>query len=447
MTLPPPFKSSSSSSSSPSPSALSSSPLSSPSDRFQRYKLIASAMMGNGLEFYDFALFGVFSVHFASIFFPPGDTTTLLKTLSIYAVGFFSRPLGSLFFGRLGDLYGRKKALALSITLMGFATFGIGCLPTYQQAGVTAPLLLLALRLLQGFCLGGENNGSAIFLLEHLKKKRGLSGGLLITGGAMGTLLATFLGAVFVTTENGWRIPFLLGIGISLAGLYIRRSLDETPEFKTLQTLQPSHRPHSPLSVLFREHTPALCCAVVVGGLNGVFAHTLVAYINIYLNQVVHFSLSHALFQSCIGITLFGCFAPLCGALGDKIGAGRLMKGTAFVIALGGLVVFRLLLEASFPLFMTAIVLFALLVAGFNGPTNAFLNTLFPPQVRYTGIAFGYAVGAAIFGGTCLPVYTYLLDVTQQPLAPAFYLGGMALLGGLILRWYNRHNPVAFFKT
>jgi len=401
-----------------------------------RNKLIFSAMLGNGLEFYDFALFGVFSVHFSTIFFPAGDTTTLIKTLSIYAVGFFSRPLGSLFFGRIGDLYGRKKSLALSISLMGFVTCAIGFLPTYQQVGVFAPLSLLVLRLLQGFCLGGENNGSAVFLLEHLEKRKGLAGGLLITGGAIGTLLATFLGAVVTDIENGWRIPFILGVGISFAGFYIRQSLDETPEFKALK---PGERSHFPLAVVLKEYRPALFCAMVIGGLNNIFAHTLVAYTNIYLNQIVHFKLSHALLQGCIGISIYGCLAPLCSGLSDKFGASRMMKISSFSAVIGAIVVFRLLLEGSFPLYMVAIVFFALLVAGFNGPSNVFLNTLFPPKVRYTGIAFGYSTGAALFGGTCLPMYTYLLDVTQNPLAPAFYLGGAAFVAGLTLIWYGRH--------
>lgn len=402
-----------------------------------QWKLVLSAMLGNGLEFYDFALFGVFSVHFSLLFFPEGDMTALLKSLSIFAVGFLSRPLGSFFFGYFGDSYGRKKALAFSIILMGVATCGIGCLPTYKQTGLLAPILLLSLRLLQGFCLGGENNGSAIFLLEHLKKQKGLAGGLILTGGAIGTLLATFLGALFTQKgiiESGWRIPFLLGLGISFAGFYIRHRLEETPEFKNLQRTQ---RTFFPLKEILSQHLKPFLCTIVVGGLNGVFSYTLVVYINIYLNQVAHFSLSQSLFQTCIGIFLFGCFAPLIAAWSDKIGYAKMMRKTTLLNVFGGVIVFYLLSQGSFLLFLCAIFLTVLMVSGFNGPTNAFLNTLFPPEVRYTGIALGYALGIALFGGTTLIIYTFLIDVTQSVLSPALYFGGVSLLGYITLKKYD----------
>src|SRR3990167_4676755 len=159
-------------------------------------KILFSAIIGNGLEFYDFALFGAFSVTFSQLFFTGDKISSLLSTLSLFAVAFFVRPLGSLFFGYVGDLFGRKKALSYSIIFMGLFTFLIGCLPVYKDVGYLAPLLLLGCRLGQGFCLGGENNGSAIFLLEHHQQRKGFAGALILTGGAVGTIVATLFAAL-----------------------------------------------------------------------------------------------------------------------------------------------------------------------------------------------------------------------------------------------------------
>jgi MHS family proline/betaine transporter-like MFS transporter len=392
-------------------------------------KVILSAIIGNGLEFYDFALFGAFSVAFSKIFFTGDGISPLLGTLSIFAIAFFVRPIGSIFFGYLGDTYGRKKALTYSIIFMGFFTFLIGCLPTYETAGFVAPLLLVCCRLGQGFCLGGENNGSAIFLLEHLKQRKAYAGALILTGGAVGTILATFFAGLAnlpSMPEWAWRVPFLLGIFIGLLGTYIRNFLKETPEF--LQA-QKKKEKTSPLLHVLKAHTRPFVCAVGIGGVNGVLAYTVVVYIGVYLAKVINYPLSNSLFCSCLGLVLFGSLAPIAGHLADKMGERKVMTFSCFLTICCAPFIFYLLQQRDLAFILAAIALAATLMATFNGPTNALLQRLFPANVRYTGIAFGYATGAALMGGTQPLICTYLIETTQNSFAPAFYLMAAAGVG------------------
>ena len=407
-------------------------------------KVIFSAIIGNGLEFYDFALFGAFSVLLSKLFFTGDSITSLLSTLSIFAVAFFVRPLGSLFFGYLGDMYGRKKALTYSIIFMGLFTFLIGCLPTYQDIGYGAPLLLLCCRLGQGFCLGGENNGSSIFLLEHLSQRKGYAGALILTGGAIGTLLATFF-AGFVSLsfmpEWAWRLPFLFGIFIGLLGTYMRHSLEETPEFLLLS---PEGKHTSPLPFVLRKYMRPFLCTMGIGGVNGVLAYTLVVYINVYLTTVVKYPLSSSLFCSCIGLIIFGSLSPLVGHIADKIGERKVMFSSCVMTLFFSPIVFYLLQQQQVVPILVAIFIAAIMMSTFNSPTNALVQRLFPTKVRYTGIALGYAIGIALLGGTHPLLCTYLVEMTQNPYAPLFCLTFAAFVGMTSLYFSKGEVPLGF---
>jgi len=395
------------------------------------FKILMAGVIGNGLEFYDFALFGVFSGVFANIFFQGDDFIALLKSLGLFAAGFIMRPLGSVFFGHIGDRLGRKKALNISITLMGIATFLIGCLPTHEQVGFYAVLGLLLCRLIQGFCLGGENNGSAIFVLEHCKEGyKGLAGALILTGGAMGTLLAMFLGSWVMSPampQWGWRIPFWLGLTIALIGLYIRNQLEETPEYKN--ALQEKRIQKHPLKNMIKNNLKAFIGTIGIGGVNGIFAYTLVVFINLYLNKTVGVSVSNSMFYSCIGLSIFAFLAPVFGLMTDRYGAIRIMKRACLFSFFMSFPLFYLLYENTATSFSFAILLAALMMASFNAPTNYLLNTLFPVQARYSGIALGYAIGAAIFGGTAPLIYTFLLEITKNVYSPSLYLSLASVIG------------------
>jgi MHS family proline/betaine transporter-like MFS transporter len=396
-------------------------------------RIILSAIIGNGLEFYDFALFGAFSLTFSQLFFTGDKISSLLSTLSIFALAFFVRPLGSIFFGYLGDVFGRKKALSYSIIFMGIFTFLIGCLPVYNDVGYLAPLLLLCCRLGQGFCLGGENNGSAIFLLEHMKKRKGFAGALILTGGAVGTILATLFSALAnlsVMPAWSWRLPFLFGILIGLLGTYIRRSIEETPEFIAAQNQKERM---APLPFVLKNYTRPFLCAMGIGGVNGVLAYTLVVYISVYLNTVVKYPLTNSLLYSCIGLLIFGSLSPLVGHIADKVGERKVMFTSCILTICLSPCVFYLLQQQSLSSILMAILIAAVTMSTFNAPTNALLQRLFPTKVRYTGVALGYAVGIAILGGTQPLLCTYLIETTHDPYSPALYLIFAAFVGIIAL--------------
>lgn len=409
-------------------------------------KIVLSAIIGNGLEFYDFALFGAFSVTFSQLFFTGDKISSLLSTLSLFAVAFFVRPLGSIFFGYVGDVFGRKRALGYSIIFMGIFTFLIGCLPLYKDVGYLAPLLLLVCRLGQGFCLGGENNGSAIFLLEHMKERKGFAGALILTGGAIGTLLAIFFSALAslpFMPEWSWRIPFLCGILIGLLGTYIRRSIEETPEFLLAQN-QKRENATAPLPFVLKNYTRPFFCAMGIGGVNGVLAYTLVVYIGVYLNTIVKYPLTNSLLYSCLGLIIFGSLSPLMGYVADKIGERKVMATSCFLtVGLSPLIFYLLQQQTSASIF-GAILISALFMSTFNAPTNALLQQLFPTNVRYTGIALGYALGIALLGGTQPLICTFLIETTQNVYIPALYLICAAGLGMLSLFFSRKEVSLGF---
>ena len=408
----------------------------------KKLRVLLSSVIGNGLEFYDFTLFGAFTLKFSTLFSNPevAEVYRVMGMLLVFGIGFFARPIGALFFGAVGDRWGRRRALSLSIILMGLSTFAIGCLPTYGSIGIWAIIFLGVLRCFQGFCLGGENNGSAIFFLEHLKERKGLAGALILTGGAIGTVMAYGFSRIVSLDgmpDYAWRIPFLLGLFIALLGLYIRQNLPETDEFLALKREEPSRL--MPLSEVLRFHFRPFLCSVGIGGVNVALAYTTTTYLHVYIKQVVGYSIGDALLCTCLATILFGgLFAPLMGHLADRFSPYRVMQSGCLGVAFLALPLFYVLHGGSIEGILAGIVISSLLMGTFNGPTNAYLNTLFPASVRYTGIAFGYALGAALFGGMAPYYYAWLVESTGLPLAPAFYMIFMAGVGSLAMLYSRK---------
>lgn len=397
-----------------------------------KIKILTSGIVGTVLELYDFALYGALSIVISREFFPVNDPAiSLLAALGVFAAGFIMRPFGGIIIGHIGDNFGRKKALSLSIVLMAVPTFLIGILPTYNQIGIAAPIILICCRLLQGFCAGGEFNGASIFVIEHAKKSHtGLFGALINSANALGGLFATFVAAIVLLPglpEWSWRVAFIIGGAIGIVGLYIRRHMSETPEFE--KSVKKSLYTKLPLKSAIVDNYRSILCAMGMASCGTAYIYTQLVYMNIYLNKVVGVSLDKSLLVSSTGLLTLVCVTPLTGSLSDKIGRKKVM---VFFAMLGFFLVYPIFMLLQIGTIWSIIlpqILLGIIVGGYSGPMNAYLTELFPVQNRYSGVTLGFCIGQAIFGGITPFIATFLLNYTNDLLSPAYYLMGCSLIG------------------
>ena len=403
----------------------------------RRAKVLVASIMGNALEFYDYALYAIFASFIATHFFPDSDpTTSFIQTWGAFAAGFLIRPFGATVFGYIGDRYGRKTALSASILLMGLPTFIIGVLPSYHHIGLAAPILLVLCRLLQGLCTGGEYNGAAIFALEHFGKNRpGFIGGLITASCVIGFLAANGLASVSTmdfAPEWFWRVPFILGTSISLTGYFLRKRLVESPDFHHHVKTHEMEKERSPLAILFTDHRRQLFMGTILGGFNGVLSYTLYSYMTTHLNLVAGVSVKQAMNYMLFGLITFMFAAPTMGSVFDRFQNPRNYFKTMAVIIAVCITGEYLLIQTLNPIAIT----FAEMLAGFfaasiAGPVHAYLQNIFPVEDRYTGVSFSYSLGMSIMGGTTPLVMTYLFHKFNSPLMPAVYTmicAGIALM-------------------
>jgi MHS family proline/betaine transporter-like MFS transporter len=392
-------------------------------------KAIVGAVLGNTVEWYDFAIYAFLATFIAEKFFPSGDdNAALLNTFAVFAAAFFMRPLGGLFFGPLGDRIGRQRVLAIVILLMSVSTVGIGLVPSYETIGVAAPLLLLFLRCLQGFSAGGEYGGGACFLAEYgSTRHRGFVVAFLVWSVVLGFLL----GSVTVTALDaalsdsamnayGWRIPFLIAGVLGGVGLYIRLRLKDTPEFESLR--ERGEVAESPLRESFRTAwRPILQIAGLVV-VHNVGFYVVYTFLPTYFTKTLGFTKADAFISitvaSVVGLVLI---LPM-GALSDRVGRKPLLIAGAVGFAVFSYPLFMLLNSGSLTAAIAA-------HAGLAGIESVFVSAslaagaeLFATRVRSSGYSIGYNVSVALFGGTAPYVATWLTDRTGNPLAPAYYV-------------------------
>lgn len=384
-------------------------------------------MFGNALEYYDFFLCSFFVSIISPSFFPAADPiANLLLGFCFLGVGFIARPFGAVFFGNLGDKYGRKYALMRTLFLMGISTFIIGILPTYDTIGLYAPFSLIILRLLQGFAIGGEVNGSAILGLEiSSSHKKGFVGSLLSASAGIGAILATFFGVLFINDFMptwAWRVLFCLGGSVALIGIYLRRSLQESIPKKIFRF---------PILEVCKNHTRSLIKTIGVG----IFLHftffILVGCINPLLHAKGLVNRTEMIFMDG-GIVLFGTLlSPLMGLISDKIGQQKLMLIGVLGQMLIALPFFLIYSAGNITAILFASLLLMFFSQAFNAPSNAYLNTLFPTECRYTGVSFGITLGIACAGSTTPYICSQLLQASIW--APSIYTMGVCLFGILAI--------------
>ena len=396
--------------------------------RMGKAQLIAACTIGNALEFYDFVIFSFFAGTIGALFFPAENATVqLMLALATYGVGFVLRPLGGVVLGAYADRKGRKKATILTLFLMAFGTALIGLLPTYAQIGPIAPLLIVLARLIQGFSAGGEVGASTTLLAEYApKEERGFYGSWQLASQGLAILVAAALAWAInnfmPATELkawGWRIPFFLGIFIVPIGLWLRSALRETHANEDDATT----REVSSLSLTFKEHFSKVILGVmmIIGGTasNAI----VVLYMSTYAVHQLHMPPATALFAGLAAGLVTLVVAPIAGALSDRVGR-KPVAWVAYVLMALTIYPAFLLLNA-YPALPTL-----LMVVFFLGSLNAAggatiiitLAEIFPAEVRATGMSLVYALGVAIFGGFGQFIVTWMIKVSGDPIAPAWYV-------------------------
>ncbi len=395
-------------------------------------RIFAAAMSGHILEFYDFTIFAVFAATIGRLFFPAiNEFAQLLATLSIYAAGFFMRPLGGVIFGHIGDKYGRKVALAISVSFMAVATFSIGMLPSYEAIGITAPIILMLLRFIQGLCVGGDGVGSSIFVLESIANlKPGVIGGIVNAALTVGILLALLSGmvvnSIFGMDSEAWRYAFAAGGLFGFVGLYLRLRIAETPVFIQIER---NHKIEKlPIKAVFRDNLPNCILTVAAGGLTGGIAYIIMVYINIFLTKVMLHDQQLALYITAYGNICLIVLLPIFGHCSDKIGYARQMVWAATLTAILAIPLYFLLASSNLYDIILSTTIISVLTAAVYSPLYPFMLKLFTPQQRYSGIACSLNIGIALFGGTCTIISLHLINATGILWSPALYIASLCIM-------------------
>jgi MFS family permease len=404
---------------------------------------IAAAVIGNALEWYDFIVFGFFTVVIARLFFPSDSQyASLLLTTGTFGVGFFMRPVGGIVLGIYADRRGRKAALLMVITLMTVAIAMIAFAPTYAAIGIGAPLIMVLARLLQGFSAGGEFASATAFLTEIAPAgRRGLYGSWQMVGQGLAVLLGAILGTLLtrsLTAEAldswGWRIPFLFGLIIGPVGLYIRRNLDETSAF--LQNRSSAGGQGSGSLLISHVKEMLACLGMVVSGT--ISFYVILIYIPTFARTQLHLPLDQAFLAQSIGLAVEVVLIPICGALSDVVGRKPVMIAA---LVLNLVVTYPLFswvsASPSFSTLLTMQIILCGLFGVFNGPISTALAEQFPTRVRSTALAIAYNIAVMLFGGFAQFFVTWLIQATGTPIAPAYYLmfgAAVGLLAALFLK-------------
>jgi len=413
------------------------------------FKIVFLSSLGNALEFYDFTICAVFIPILSAIYFPHVDQSlAIFAGLFTFGAGFVGRPFGAYLFGYVGDKWGRKKALSLTIGLMAIPTFIIGVLPSYGEIGIAAPLVLVCCRFFQGLCTGGEYNGAAIFAIEHDGGKHaGLVSGIIVGSAIVGALLANITGSIVLKPgmpDWAWRIPFLIGGCIGFIAYIVRKNFQETSTFIKAQA---KHQTQA----IFSDRRMEFSLNVLYAFVTGVLFYIIFGFLNIYLSRFLKLPLAESTSYGTYGLISFMLSCVAFGALSDRIGIKRALTIPIILITSVSCVVFFLLQQVHSGLsIILGQILLGILCGSYLGPGHVFMLTLFPPHERYTGTSLSFSVGMCIAGATTPAVLTYLTDQTTNLYIPSYYMTFFALVIGTALyafiNFYDAKKHRNFYK-
>ncbi|HDT2136583.1 MFS transporter [Enterobacter roggenkampii] len=394
-------------------------------------KVLIASLTGSAIEWFDYFLYGTAAaLVFNKIFFPMVDPVIgLILSYLSFSLTFFIRPIGGVLFAHIGDRIGRKKTLVLTLSLMGGATVMIGLLPTYEMIGLWAPALLILMRIIQGMGIGGEWGGALLLAYEYAPEKRkGFFGSIPQAGVTIGMLMATFIVSLMTLFSEedflswGWRIPFLLSSVLVLLGLWIRKDIDETPDFQRVKASGQVAK--APLRDTLKHHWREVLIAAGLKMVETAPFYIFSTFVVSYATSTLTYQKSQALEAVTLGALVATIMIPLMGLLSDKVGRQRMYAISVFVLGLFIVPWFMLLnTGTTWGIVLATVIAFGVLWAPVTAVLGTLCSEIFSANVRYTGITLGYQLGAALAGGTAPLIATGLLAKYDGDWVPvAWYL-------------------------
>jgi MHS family proline/betaine transporter-like MFS transporter len=412
-------------------------------------RVIISSVLGNAFEWFDFAIFATFASVISKLYFPTvNPVNSLLLGLATFGVAFAVRPVGGLILGLYADRFGRKRALSLMIILMAVGTGLIGILPTYASIGIAAPLLMMVARIIQGFSISGEFPSASAMLIEFAPRgRRGLVGSAQMcsqslaytVGAAFGYLISSNMDTASFETW-GWRVPFLLGILVGPIGYYIRRRVDETPEFEKVVASRERGSTlivREAFSLYGREMFTVFCIVVLIT----VSQYVVVIYVPIYALRELHLGMRDVQLSAVISTMVIIFLCPLAGYLSDRFGRRAVMVPAVVIYNIVAYVLIsHLLAEPSLANLVLAQVVACAAIAFLWGPVPALMTEVFPVQIRTTALSLVFNLGVLLFGGLAPFALTWVISVTGDRMAPVYYIMFSSVVGMVGLGLLRDHR-------
>ncbi|MEA2947712.1 MAG: transporter, family, proline/betaine transporter [Alphaproteobacteria bacterium] len=411
----------------------------------QTRRVVAAGMIGNVLEWYDFAIYGYFATSIGRHFFPHEDPVAqLLSAFGVFAIGYLMRPVGGALIGHIGDRWGRRAALTVSVTAMAVPTFLIGLLPGYASLGLLAPVALTLLRMVQGLSVGGEYTSSMVFLVEHAPPgRRGLMGALASCGACGGILLGSAVGAGFAATLStealdawGWRVPFLLGLVVGIAGYFLRRHVQETAPA--------TRRQRAPIIETLHDHWRIVLGMAGLSVFNAVGFYVGFVYLVSWLQVADGIPPARALEINSISMVALLPVMIVTGLLTDRFGRKPFLLLATVLGFVGAMPVFWLLNHPSALLAQLGQLGLVLMIGIYCGTQPTIMVEAAPAQVRCTAVALGYNICLGIIGGLTPLVATWLVERTGDETAPAFLVMAAAAITFITILQFRETYRTAF---
>lgn len=402
---------------------------------------VIAGVFGNALEWYDFTIYAFFAPILANLFFPSQDAyISLLLTFSVFALGFLVRPIGAILFGYIGDHFGRRIALILSMFVMSIPTILLAFLPSYQQIGIAAPLLFTLLRLLQGTAVSGELTTAASYLVEHADaNKRGLAGSLAMCSATSGIVLSSAAAASmshFMSQDGlaswGWRLAFAMGGIVGLIGLILRLLSAETKLYQETKKQQ-ACAPTSVLNHFLKLNWKMVMVAMFLTCIMAIGNYFLIAYFNTFLIKEMGLSMQPAMLINLASLMLFTILLPVMGKCSDSIGRKKVLGSGMIALLILGYPIFWLLTQKSIVYALLGEILFVIALSPITGLIPTVLAELFETHNRNASLSMGYNLSLAMFGGTAPLVALSLVKYTNNYFSPAYYIMGAAIISLLVL--------------